>query len=421
MSFTLGDGHDIQVILYTRGCQQILGQFDAQTDGVTWNRSLDSTSTASARFIISSGDDGTLCCEDFGNIWPWAVEMGIAWDCELIWLGPVTEVVYGPDYVDIQAADWSAIFDRRVLETDQNHEYALVTDVWEDYFTHAMNKDNSAGLYLEMEECASRVTRSVVGEDKSTAADCLEELARSAIDWYMFGRMMVVTCPENDRFRPQLTLNGSDFITPPTVRIRGNEQATCVYVKGGSPANATTSDDGDATGFTVIQGNTNTSSSPGPSNVEPDPDDPDPAPTDPVEEESSGQVFQVASNTLTNDNFEEEDPVCAKATCPDWEEFAGVLERVYDEQGVTTQVAAEEEAEFRLAEVKRPVYLELDGQLKPCAPVTWDQLRPGAIIKLSTDATCFDISDVYRLQGVTGSGSGAVSLVMQPLGASGLN
>ncbi len=416
--FTLGAAEDVQVTLYTRGCKEVLGQYDAPVGDVSWNRKLDATSEASAKFLLGGMSDGELCCEDFGQIWPWAVEMSISWNCEVIWLGPITEVIYSPQYLEIKAADWSALFDRRIIDVDSNHLQAPVTEIWQDYFDIGMKKENSAGIYLEMEDCGTRMTRNVLAEDKSTVADCLRELATGSIDWYMHGRMMVITCPENDHEKGIIALNGSDFITPPTVRIRGNDQATCVYVKGGTPQEEGTFgvDDGVATGFTVIPNGGATLFSPPADGEEEDPD----ATVVEEEEQSTGQVFQVPGNTITTDNFEDQVPICGKACCEDWTEFAGLLERVFDEQNIINQVDAEDEAEARLAELKRPVFLELDGQLKPCAPVTWDELRPGTLISLSSTATCFELSDIYRLQEVKGDSSGNVQVMLQPLGASSL-
>lgn len=423
-SFVLGDGEDTTIVLWSRGCRQVLGTFPAQVEGTSWNRKLNGTSTAGFTFQLG-GEDESPCCDDLADIWPWAVEAGICWGGEIIWQGPVTEVEYQYDRVVINASDYSGIFNRRVLSRNHIHTGTDITDVWAEYWEDGIEKENGMGLVLETESCDVSVTRAVYAEDKPVLADCLQELTRGGFDWTMLGRLMVVTCPTNDILRQVICLNDSDFITPPVVRIRGNSQATCVWVKGGDepvetidPATGDSSESGTGVTITPVETNSETFTTPVVSGEDADPESPDVAPVGGSQQSSSQETITVSND----EDFPEEGPVCGKCEDEDWEEAVGLLERVFDEtQTVFNQSDAEDLACQYLDEFKRPVYLEVGGQLRPCAPVCWQELVPGNIVKISSSATCFDSSGYYRLSEVSGDGNGNVSIVLSPLGASSLD
>jgi len=105
------------------------------------------------------------------------------------------------------------------------------------------------------------------------------------------------------------------------------------------------------------------------------------------------------------------------------EPFYGLLEDIVDEQSVRDTASATAAAQTRL-DASNPVPLFLvvpeDARLSPNAPVTFDQLVPGAVTRVLVSDYCRQVDQFMRLQRVrvasTPDSLDAVQITLAPLG-----
>jgi hypothetical protein len=225
----LGSGDDLRVLLVTRGGGQVITEINP--DSGSFNRRLDTT-TAAALTATVSGDDLRSCCDEFTEAYAWATELLIIRDGRDQWAGPVTNLVFGYGTVEVEASDLTAWWDRRVLPNECHLDQDL-SDIFLDYHNDAMAPDPSPNIVISATRTGITGRRQVLAEDYDYASDHILELTRTGLDFTAFGRTVIVGGEEVPT-DPIVTLTDEDWITPPTVQERGNEQATEVVVRGNS-------------------------------------------------------------------------------------------------------------------------------------------------------------------------------------------
>lgn len=131
------------------------------------------------------------------------------------------------------------------------------------------------------------------------------------------------------------------------------------------------------------------------------------------------QVHARGSSQATSVTLNATENVLGVATASqEYIDHYGLIERIFDEPDIKTEADAITTAKSRLAILKDPYYIEspAGAALKPSAPVSLDQLIPGARIKVFTEATCKKIVGDFRLQNVKYDFKGEVYVDLQPLG-----
>jgi len=225
----LGSGDDLRVLLMTRGGGQVITEINP--DSGSFNRKLDGTTAASLVATVSGGDLRS-CCDEFAEAYAWATELLITRDGRDQWAGPITNLVFAYGSVSVEASDLTAWWDRRVLP-DECHFQVDLADIFLDYHAAAMASDPSPNIVISATRTGILGDRQVFGDDFDYASDHIHELTRTGLDFTAYGRTVIVGGEEIPT-DPIVTLTDEDWITPPTVQERGNEQATVVVVRGNS-------------------------------------------------------------------------------------------------------------------------------------------------------------------------------------------
>lgn len=223
----LGDGQDLRVFLVTRGATAVLSEIKP-TSG-TFSRELDATSTLSMVGTVM-GSLGSSCCDDWEDLDTWATEILVFRDGRDAWCGPVTDVAYNYGEISVKADDLTAWWDRRTVP-NVSYDGVDLTDIFVGVHEAAMEEDPSPNITIDATRVGLRGSRSVLKSQYVYAVDILQEIAETSLDYTAYGRNILVKGTEIDA-DPWLVLQDEHWTEPPTVRKRGNEQATRVVVRG---------------------------------------------------------------------------------------------------------------------------------------------------------------------------------------------
>lgn len=337
----LGDGHDLRVYLMTRGGGAVLAELTPSSGNFT--RELDATSQLSLEGMVT-GRLGEVCCEGWEDVASWATEILVFRDGRDVWCGPVTDVQWGYGSVVVEADDLTAWWGRRVLP-DLTFSGVDLSQIFLAVHNAAMEEDTSPNIIIDVENVGLMGSRSVVGSQSVYAVDVLTELAKTSLDYTCYGRTVLVRGNEIDA-SPWLVLLDEHWSQPPTVRQRGNEQATRVVVKG-----------------------------------------------------SGVQSVATADSTYLD--------------------YYGLITRTFTEDTIKDQASCDKAAQTRLDFLKDALYIEtpVGAKLNTNAPITLPQLIPGMRVRVDTQSTCHKVVSDFRLQKVTVSFDGSVSIDLQPIGS----
>lgn len=202
---------------------------------LTFGRVLDASSSASVTVPAFSSPS-------LGVLDGWSHEIGIRRNGEEVWVGPLQDPKWTQSEVTLPAADVYAWMQRRWLPRDRSYVDADAATIFAELAQDAMSTDPRPGLTIAASYTGVPATRTVLASDLTRAADVLDELARTAVDFTVIGRQLRVggqEIPEVASF--MLT---DDVLDQPELESRGVDAATRVGVKGagdivaiaGSPA-----------------------------------------------------------------------------------------------------------------------------------------------------------------------------------------
>jgi hypothetical protein len=227
---------------------------------ITWERVLDDFSEARINFRPGQGDD---CCGKLeprlnrrgeivqSGIWPWAHELVIYRDGELVWQGPIFSIdrTIMPDrtidHVQITARDFIAWLDRRVIHEDlwlNDHTYEL-TYIAQRVVEDAFAPDDPGVLqYLTVLPSPNKMGTRTVRQWEARSGDELRDIARAGLDFTCVGRAILIRPAKQDETQNTIVLRSQDFQAGIEIRVVGSEAATAGVSIGGTP----TSDDPEA-------------------------------------------------------------------------------------------------------------------------------------------------------------------------------
>lgn len=219
---------------------------------ISWERVLDDFSECRLKFRPRKGDD---CCGKLSPIfdsagallepglWPWAHELSLYRDGELVWQGPVFSIdeTIAPDEVteqiQIVARDFIGLLDRRVVHTDifmNDVEYDLA-EIAEAIIRDAFEPDDpdvTPHLQISM---SGRTGKHSIRHWEAKSGDELRQIARGGLDFTAIGRTIIVRGPSFDPTIPTITLRAKDFQGGIEIRVVGAEAATAGIAVGGTP------------------------------------------------------------------------------------------------------------------------------------------------------------------------------------------
>lgn len=223
---TLGCG-EWRAFLATRGGESLLAELPwAELNS---NRKLDDISDSSVS--LSVGEIKDECCAALNTLLPWRTELTLYRNNHLAWTGPVIDVAFTPERVDIQARDLFQWFERRYFEENIVSVDKELSKIFREYVENGLARDSSPNIIMAItSETGILASRTVQKAERKRVADELRELARTGLDWTMFGRNLLVggESAGTTVFGPLITDNFID----PTVRIQGLQAATEVTVLG---------------------------------------------------------------------------------------------------------------------------------------------------------------------------------------------
>lgn len=222
---------------------------------VTWERVLDDYSEARVRFRPSQGDD---CCGKLkptldaqGNLlhpglWPWAHELALYRDGDLVWQGPVFSVDEtvrpdeSTDHIQVTARDFLGWLDRRTIHSDiyLNNTFYDLSTVAERIVRDAFAPDDPGVLAHLRVTPSGRKGKYSVRKWEARCGDELREVARGGLDFTAVGRAIIIGSPKRNESINTITLRAKDFQSGIEIRIVGAEAATAGVAVGEHPTNS---------------------------------------------------------------------------------------------------------------------------------------------------------------------------------------
>lgn len=223
----LGYGRDTRLMLVTRGATQLITELFPT--GGTFTRELHNTSTLQTEAVIGGRPD-TPQPKGWEKVIPWATELMVMRDGRDAWGGPVTEALFSVGKVTAGASDLSAWHDRRRTIAAKYVDMDPV-DIFVALHDAAMAVDPVDNFMVAATPSGIKTDREYLAADQAYVADDLRELGDTWVDWTVYSRTLIVGDTE---LQPDsyLLLSDDMWSQPPQVKIRGNEQATVVIVKG---------------------------------------------------------------------------------------------------------------------------------------------------------------------------------------------
>lgn len=219
----LGRGK-VRVAIMNRGGA---GMFDlpAAVDG---HFTREWCATSEARLTIPYGGDVWAHRSlELANIRKWQHEVAFTWDGRIVWCGPIVDLHWDPDQLEIAAADLSAWWGKRVVLM-ANHRETDVTTMAVDYHNIAMSVDDSPNMHVTAVPSDKYATKQISGH-AAYVADLIAELADEGLQWTVIGRHVLFGPVLGDERRFNLT--GAHFAHPPSVSEVGDDDANSIYVK----------------------------------------------------------------------------------------------------------------------------------------------------------------------------------------------
>ncbi len=202
---SIGCPEEYSVIITARDCATYAGSIENWSQ-FSWSRTLDDISECSITVPDVLG--GLRCNIEMGDsLVPWRYGIRIERNGALVWCGPITTITRptreggaGADYVTITALDKLAWTQKRTQTTDLIFSNQDAGTVFKSVLDDAMFFDNLPGLYCPTFATGYSMTREVLALNFEYAYDTLQDLAHSAVDYFMFGDKLAVQDQSSDGF-----------------------------------------------------------------------------------------------------------------------------------------------------------------------------------------------------------------------------
>lgn len=191
---------------------------------VDWSRALDEVSTA--RVLVRPEGD---CCEALARVRSWRHELHIHLDGRPVWSGPVTQVGWLADDIEIQAADVLAWLDVRVPHQDMQFGNSDLAQIAETLIEDAFAPDDPGHAVVIV--ARSRVSGArEYWRDEGQTGDHLRDLAQTGLDYTAIGERILLL-PE-DWTEKVGSLTDEDFPDGLAITEEGSTLATRWVVHG---------------------------------------------------------------------------------------------------------------------------------------------------------------------------------------------
>jgi len=217
--------------------------------GGSWSHTLNEVGTAEIQMVGMVGD----CCNQLGQLRPWA-HTGELWsDGCLVFAGPVTSRQIGSaGTAVIELSDWSAWFGVRFVRDAYDHTLVPVPVL--DFVAEAVTSGLTppvAGLQVEYGTCDETTSRVTIPGDYQTVLEVLQGVIGTQVDMIVNGAGVRFVC--KDECVENLGVLGVGTIVGDFVTDRpGYLYQTRAVVKGPDPEGGGSSVYGDAGGVNTF-------------------------------------------------------------------------------------------------------------------------------------------------------------------------
>jgi hypothetical protein len=218
-------------------------------DGITrltWQRRLDEISEATVE--ITKADMSLRCGEQVGQVDPWRMELAVFRDGELVWQGPIVDIVEGRRRITIRARDVLAHLERSPtvqgvgLEDGDVDLTDLALGCVRERIFHRFSPVSDMRPFYDWMGVVPYVRHSATGIvwpgqprnaqeplSYSTPYEELRRVAEVGLNFTTLNRSMVFRGPATASTRPAARLQDQDFATELEVVVAGEDLVTWAY------------------------------------------------------------------------------------------------------------------------------------------------------------------------------------------------
>lgn len=183
----LGCG-DYSAYLTRRGGGSVLAEIPFSA--LAFGKVLDDAAQGSLN-LPTTGPNRSVCCEVLNLATPWRDEVVIYRGQEVAFVGPVTGVEGSTDGGRLNCRDLFFWTERRFISRDLFFS-SDASVAFEGIFDAAMEDDPSPNVTVIAHASGVEVVRKVMGKEFQRASDLLRELARTAVDFTVRNRQVIV-------------------------------------------------------------------------------------------------------------------------------------------------------------------------------------------------------------------------------------
>lgn len=208
---------DYDVAILARGGGRRLVEVPASE--IVWGRAIDAVSEAT----VTLEGISARCRRDLADVDAWSHELGIYRNGVRCWSGPIQRLQLGADATVIEAADLMAWFGVWWVWSDHSYPAdvngAGTTDlavIFNAIAADAASQDNTPGVLVTATPCGVLGSYEATAAEHRVAADDLESLTRTGIDWTVVDRQVIAggaAVPTT----PFAYFTDQDFAAPPTI------------------------------------------------------------------------------------------------------------------------------------------------------------------------------------------------------------
>jgi len=197
---------------------------------INWDRRLDDISEAEVVVSLAGSREDT-CCECLGEAEPWCHELHIVRDGEIVWLGPIYEVLYGFEQVTIRARDLMSWTTVRIADDDIDFTTpADIVTIAEAVLTEAFNEDDPCILeFISSTPAGGDPTGYFSEAFSATAFDQIEQLSNIKLNYTTIGRTIILG-GEDLPLAPVATLTDDMILSDVTLTKAGLLQGNRWFV-----------------------------------------------------------------------------------------------------------------------------------------------------------------------------------------------
>ncbi|MEU5497995.1 hypothetical protein [Streptomyces griseofuscus] len=153
---------------------------------VEWNRVLDGVSTA--RVVINPDGD---CCGRLGRVSSWRNRLVLFRDDKYVWDGPITNISWALDGIELNAKDVLAWLDRRVIHETRTFTNVDLMDVAEWLIDDGFRPDDPGHTVQVIGQAGVSGSRSY-SQDIGQTGDWLRQLAEAGLDYTAIGSKILL-------------------------------------------------------------------------------------------------------------------------------------------------------------------------------------------------------------------------------------